>query len=152
MIATDHVFRHAAGHLVDFPDIAIDPQAAVAPWRWIATVWPDTLEPGGWARLLWLPGERGWQIPYTLIVGDVIEFGVAWHDACGNGITHDSRWYGWVTHGTERALVLDGPHADAHQALAAARPTIDEIRLAQLSGPTVEPELLAEWDRAADEA
>lgn len=152
MIATDHVLRHAAGHLVDFPDIAIDPRVVVAPWRWVASVWPDPLEPGGWARQVWAPGERGWQIPYTLIVGDVIEFGIAWYDQSGSEATLDSRWYGWVTHGTERALVLDGPHPDANAAFAAARPTIDEIRLAQLTGPTVEPELLAEWDPAADEA
>ena len=152
MIATDHVLRHAAGHLVDFPDIAIDPRVVVAPWRWVASVWPDSLEPGGWARQVWAPGERGWQIPYTLIVGDVIEFGIAWYDQSGSEATLDRRWYGWVTHGTERALVLDGPHPDANAAFAAARPTIDEIRLAQLTGPTVEPELLAEWDRAADEA
>jgi hypothetical protein len=147
----EHVFRHAAGHVIDVPDISVDTGGAAA-WRWVATLWPDSLEPSGWARLLWTPGERGWRIPSTLSVGDVVEFGIAWHHPSGSGAVDSVRWFGWVTHGTERALVLDGPHCDAEAALAAARPTIDEIRLLQLAGPRIGADFFAEWDRAADEA
>ena len=133
-----------------FPDVPADTCGAPA-WRWAATLWPDALEPSGWARLLWTPGERGWRIPETLSVGDVVEFGVAWNVPWGSGVD-SSRWFGWVTHCTERALVLDGPYHDAREAHAAARPTIDEIRLLQLAGPRIGAELFAEWDRAAGEA
>ncbi|MEK7423968.1 MAG: hypothetical protein AAB131_09035 [Actinomycetota bacterium] len=152
MTATEYVFRHAGGCLIDFPDLDIHRTVHGAPWRWIATVWPDTLRPGGWAALEWLPGERGWEVPASLAVGDVVEFGVAGFDDAAGSCTLARRWFGWLTHATDRALVVTGPYATPAKTHAAATPVIDEVRLAQLIGPAVPSSEVSEWDRAADEA
>ena len=66
MSAAEWVFRHAGGCLIDTPDFDL-PEACCsgAPWRWIATLWPDKYRPDGWAVLEWAPAERGWWMPAT---------------------------------------------------------------------------------------
>jgi hypothetical protein len=74
----EHVLRHAGGCLIDTPDQpALPRQRDTWLWRYVAIVWPDTYQPDGWSALLWRTGERGWYLPATLAVGDVLEFGVA---------------------------------------------------------------------------
>ncbi len=151
MSTNEYVFRHAGGCVIDFPDITVDNPPAWQPWRWIATVWPDQYRPDGWAAFEWAQGERGWILPDTLAVGDVIEFGLAWFDASGQCVCVH-RWFGWMPYATHYALVVTGPFEDPRLAFAEARSAIDEIRLEQLVGPAVPVGLDPEWDRAADEA
>lgn len=152
MSVTEYVFRHAGGCLIDFPDLVVEGPPHGEPWRWVATVWPDSLRPDGWAVLEWEAGERGWQVPGSLAVGDVVEFGLAWVGGTDGSCNRARRWFGWLTHATDRALVIAGPFASPDQCHAAALPAIDEIRLAQLVGPSVSRADASEWDRAADEA
>ena len=128
------VFRHAGGCLLDTPDLPM-PRFGVG-WRWVATVWRDPLAADGWDSLVWAPGERGWQLPFTLAIGDVLEFGITAHDPHGHPIqaqTH--RWYGWLDHATDFALVVCGPYPHPRPAAAAARLIVDELRLGQLDPP-----------------
>ena len=134
MNALQHVFRSAGGCLVDHPDL---PRPGVGvPWRWIATVWPEPASPDGWAALEWQAGERGWQLPTTLMVGDVIEFGTCGVDHDGEPIRGTARrWYGWLERLTELAAIVVGPYPDAPAAARGAQPAVDELRCAQLVSP-----------------
>ena len=139
------VFRHAGGCLIDWPDLPV-PANRIA-WRWVATLWPDALCHDGFAALDWEEGARGWQIPMTLSVGDVIEFGITTHDPTGAPIeasTH--RWYGWLDHATELGLIISGPYSHPSDAAADARALVDELRLDQLDPPI---EALVELMQAA---
>ncbi len=128
------VFRHAGGCLLDTPDLPVPP--ARVGWRWAATVWPDPLAGDGWAHLLWPPGERGWQLPFTLAIGDVVEFGITSADPDGQPMrAHTHCWYGWLDHATTLALIVHGPYPTPGSAHCGARPVIDEVRLAQLDPP-----------------
>ena len=126
----EFVFRHAGGCLIEIPDL--DTPMGVRRC-WVATLWHD---PAARAitRLVWQPGERGWQLPVTMAVGDVIEFGVAVTDDGGNA--HSTHWYGWLDHATDRALIVRGPYEHSGTAIEASRSLVDEIRLAQLAAPT----------------
>lgn len=139
------VLRHAGGCLIDIPDLPI-PATRIA-WRWIATLWPDALCDDGFAALDWEEAPRGWQIPITLSVGDVIEFGITTHDPSGAPIeasTH--RWYGWLDHATELGLIVHGPYTHPSEAVTDARALVDEVRLDQLDPPI---EALLEMIQAA---
>ncbi len=139
------VFRHAGGCLIDWPDLPIPPSRIA--WRWVATLWPDALRNDGYAALEWDDSLRGWQIPMTLSVGDVIEFGITTHDPAGEPIeasTH--RWYGWLDHATEFGLIVWGPYPHPSEALADSRARVDELRIDQLDPPV---EALIELIRAA---
>ena len=133
----EHVLRHAGGCLIDTPDQPPLPRPyGTWLWRYVATVWPDVYQDDGWDALVWSPGERGWRLPTTLAVGDVIEFGVAVIDTVGVR-WGERRWWGWLDHATDRALIIHGPYphpADAHRD---ARTVVDDVRLAQLTGPHV---------------
>ncbi|MDO8392460.1 MAG: hypothetical protein Q7V57_18455 [Actinomycetota bacterium] len=133
-VVSEWVFRHAGGCLIDTPDLPI-PAHSVA-WRWTATLWPEPLALDGFAALEWEHGQRGWQIPATLAAGDIIEFGITTHDPHGAPIAAATyRWYGWLHHATDLALIVHGPYAHPTDAVVAARPVIDEIRLDQLDPP-----------------
>ena len=129
------VFRYAGGCLIDAPDLDI-PDAPDA-WRWAATVWPDPLAPDQWAALEWHPGERGWLLPVTLAIGDVVEFGITAFDSNDRPMPEcTSRWYGWLHHATDLAVIVYGPYDHPQPATEAAREVINEIRLDQLDLPT----------------
>ena len=114
MIPTEWVFRHAGGCLIDSPDLALPPASAVSAWRWATTLWRDQRAADGWATLEWSRGERGWIIPSTSAVGDVIEFGAGW--AYRDGVADFDRWWGWIQRGGDCALIVVGPYR--HPALA----------------------------------
>jgi hypothetical protein len=127
----EHVFRHAGGELIDRPDLPL-PRGG-HPSVWVATLWLDPLCRDGWRPLVWAPGERGWQLPATLVVGDVVEFGVVALDPNGQPIAGtDSRWFGWLSHATDQALIVVGPYCLPGPAAADAQPVIDEVRCDQL--------------------
>lgn len=129
-MSCEFVFRHAGGCLIEIPDL--DTSAGVRRC-WVATLWHDpTMR--AITRLLWHEGERGWQLPVTLAVGDVIEFGAA--STNDGGETHSTHWYGWLDHATDRALIVRGPYLHSGAALDDARMLVDEIRLAQLATPS----------------
>ena len=133
-VISEWVFRYAAGCLIDTPDLA--PPDASGAWRWAATVWPDPLAPDQWAALEWDPGERGWLLPATLAIGDVFEFGITAFDSNDRPIPEcTSRWYGWLHHATDLALIVYGPYDHPQPATEAAREVINEIRLDQLDPP-----------------
>ena len=95
-----HVLRVAHGSLLDNP-LDADPGSHV----WIATIWPDRQQPGGWGRLIWdrHPSGRGWTIHPLTHLGDVIEFGA-------DGAT--CRIAGTASPSTlHRAASLCGPYA-----------------------------------------
>jgi hypothetical protein len=134
MTAAQWVFRYAGGCLIDAPDLPV-PRAGFG-YRWVATLWPDALTGGGWDSLVWTPGERGWQLPVTLAIGDVVEFGITSHDPHGRPIdTCTARWYGWLDHATDYALIIHGPYRHPLLAADAARPVVDELRFDQLDPP-----------------
>ena len=101
-----HVLRVAHGSLLDNP-LDADPGAHV----WIATIWPDRQQPGGWGRLLWdrHPSGRGWIIHPLTHLGDVIEFGADTTDSI-------DRWYGYITCADESSIDVVGPHRCAQDA------------------------------------
>ena len=136
MIAGERVFRHAGGCLIETPDLEVQGLARIGePWRWIASLWLDQYRPDGWAVLEWTPAERGWWLPVTLAIGDVVEFGITWADEPRGLAGPTARWYGWVDHATDRALVMRGPYPHPIHAVQAARAVVDEIRLDQLDAP-----------------
>jgi hypothetical protein len=129
------VFRHAGGCIIDTPDLTTTEPCFETPYRWVATMWPDPRRPDGWGVLEWQVGERGWVIPASLAVGDVIEFGITWADH-SRGIGGPTvRWFGWLDNTTSRALIIHGPYPHPSDAAAAAQALIDEIRLDQLAPP-----------------
>jgi hypothetical protein len=134
MSAVEWVFRHAGGCLIDTPDLPV-PRTGVG-WRWAATLWTDPYTLGGWTRLLWVPGERGWQLPATLAIGDVLEFGITHHDHRGRPNPRCTWcWFGWFDHATDYALIVHGPYDHPTHAVDAAQPVVDELRLRQLDPP-----------------
>jgi hypothetical protein len=134
MSAGEWVFRHAGGCLIDTPDLPVHRSGVM--WRWVATLWADPYVASGWARLLWAPGERGWQLPLTLAIGDVLEFGVTVPDDHGRPMPSRTwSWFGWLDHATDYALIVHGPHDHPASAADAARPVVDELRLRQLDPP-----------------
>lgn len=129
--AAEHVLRHANGELIDDPRLVHTGRGT--PWRWAAIVWPDVTRCDGWGFLEWRPGSRGWIMPNTLVLGDVIEFGVVGLDQHGQPLADTAhRWYGWLTRCTPIAAIVTGPYADALTAFQAAQPLVDEIRCGQL--------------------
>lgn len=98
-----HIFRVAHGSLLDNP-IDADPGSNV----WIATIWPDRQQPGGWGRLIWdrHPSGRGWTIHPLTHLGDVIEFGA-------DTSTTPDRWYGYIADADETSIDLVGPFTTA---------------------------------------
>lgn len=138
--AVEWVLRHAGGCLLDTPDIPInEPAPPGVPWRWIATVWPDRYQPDGWNALEWHQGERGWQLPDTLAVGDIIEVGLSWLHPHRPDLDRTYRWYGWLAYATPLALVVNGPYPHPAHAVRAAQHVVDEVRLAQLVEPACLP-------------
>jgi hypothetical protein len=102
-----HVLRVGYNTLLDIP---LDATAGAQVW--VATIWPDASQPGGWGRLVWSrhPKGRGWLIEPLTHLGDVVEFG-ADHDG-----TLD-RWYGYVSQADAARLVLVGPYVHPVAAL-----------------------------------
>lgn len=132
----DWVFRHAGGCLIETPDLPMPaPTPAGLPWRWVATLWADRFQPDGWAVLEWSLAERGWRLPAALAIGDIVEFGATWSDAPRGIAGPTVRWYGWVDHATDRALVVRGPYSHPADAAAGARMVVDEMRIDQLDDP-----------------
>ena len=136
-MCSEFVFRHAGGCLIEIPDLDTPPGTRRC---WVATLWHDPTA-RTITRLLWQPGERGWQLPITLAVGDVIEFGATIDDTDS---TASTTWYGWLDHATDRALIVRGRYRDANCALDGARLLVDEIRLAQLVAPDTDIPVVAE--------
>ena len=136
MDPSEFVFRHAGGCLIETPDLPAPPRASAPSWRWAATVWIDRHAADGWGALEWLPGERGWEVPATTAIGDVVEFGVGWTDARGE--TECVRWWGWIERCSLRALVVIGPYDHPLHAATAARCVVDEVRLSQLAAPDID--------------
>ncbi|MGE0308496.1 MAG: hypothetical protein AB7Q27_22375 [Acidimicrobiia bacterium] len=135
MNATEFVFRHAGGCLIESPDLTPRHPSDVEYWAWAATLWEDRSCVDGWAALQWRPGERGWVVPATTSIGDVVEFGVGAIDRTGR--PRFDRWWGWVSRVSHRALVVIGPFEHPVCAGRDARPTVDELRLSQLDAPDV---------------
>lgn len=142
------VFRHAGAALIDTPDLANPPRRATDRYRWVATMWPEPTEPDHWAALEWTVAPRGWWLPATLAIGDIIEFGVTWN--VSRQRQHTDRWFGWLECATPLALIINGPYPHPELALVDARPVVDEIRLAQLAPPGHDHLVAARpetWDR-----
>ena len=133
MIPAEWVFRHSGGCLIESPDLALPPRHVVSAWQWVTTLWRDPRVADGWATLDWHPGERGWVIPYTSAVGDIVEFGAGWTHRDGNA--EFDRWWGWIQRGGDQALIIVGPYRHPMLAEADARVVIDEVRLSQLAAP-----------------
>jgi hypothetical protein len=135
MSAAEYVFRHAGCCLLEAPELDPPRPADVENWAWVATIWSDRRHEGGWGVLEWAPGERGWTIPDTTALGDVVEFGVGALDA--SGATRFDRWWGWINRVTRRAVVIVGPFDHPSKAEDAARATVDDLRLDQLDEPDI---------------
>ena len=125
-----HVLRVAHGSLLDNP---LDP--APGSQVWVATIWPDPQQPGGWGRLVWdrHPTGRGWTIHPMTHLGDVIEFGAD----RSNSI---DRWYGYLMHGDETAIQVVGPFWEPQAALEDGEATLtrwrSEVASVRLLSPT----------------
>lgn len=135
MSAAEFVFRHAGGCLLESPDLDPRHVTDVENWAWVATIWTDQRRPTGWGVLEWTQVTRGWAIPATTTLGDVIEFGVGALDAAGD--TRFDRWWGWISRLTQRALVVVGPFAHPSDAESDARAAVDVVRIGQLDAPDV---------------
>ena len=109
-----HVLRVAHGSLLDKP---LDP--APGSQVWVATIWPDREQFGGWGRLVWdrHPSGRGWAIHQMTHLGDVIEFGADAGDAI-------DRWYGYVHSADETSFQVVGPFGDPASASDDARASL----------------------------
>lgn len=142
------VFRHAGGALIDTPDLPIPQRERADVFRWVATLWPDDTQPDSWAALEWTPAPRGWWVPNSLAIGDVIEFGVTWSTRFGR--QHTSRWFGWIERATAFAVIVSGPYEHPECAIIDARPVVDELRLSQLASPWTSDDLVGvlpdSWD------
>jgi hypothetical protein len=101
-----HDLRVAHGSLLDNP---LDP--GPGSHVWIATIWPDRQQPGGWGRLIWgrHPSGRGWTIHPLTHLGDVIEFGA-------DSPVQADRWYAYVTEACETTMTAVGPFAGPSEA------------------------------------
>jgi hypothetical protein len=103
-----HRFRTPVGIVIDTPI----PMTA----GWLAALWPDPTEPGGWRRLVWEADTstgRGWLIPERLGYADVVEF--------GSDPTGAQRWYGIVErYEPGQWLTLQGPFPTPADAYVAA--------------------------------
>ena len=135
MSACDFVFRHAGGCLIDTPDLEPRRPLDVERWVWVATLWQDRRYVDGWAALQWQPGERGWRLPATASIGDLVEFGVGAIDHTGT--PRFDRWWGWIRRISPNALVIAGPFEHPVCAERDARATVDELRLSELDAPHV---------------
>ena len=135
MNAGEFVFRYAGGCVLETPDLDPRQVADVENWAWIATIWTDPRQLGGWGVLEWTPGQRGWIVPATTAIGDVVEFGVGALDTSGH--TRFDRWWGWIARVSHHALIVIGPFPHPSRAEDAARSTIDELRLNQLDAPDI---------------
>lgn len=104
-----HRLRAPGGAIVDFPL----PTSASVRSMWVATVWPDPTQPGGWARQVWpLDPIRGraWLLPGQLAAGDVVEFGA--DDPAG-----PVRWYGIMdSYEVDQWATIQGPYPHPHAA------------------------------------
>ena len=102
-----HVLRVAHGSLLDKP---LDP--APGSQVWVATIWPDREQFGGWGRLVWdrHPSGRGWAIHPMTHLGDVVEFGA-------DSPAGSDRWYAYLTEETEIGLCVVGPFPGPFEAL-----------------------------------
>ena len=115
MSATEWVFRHAGGCLIEAPDLAepLTPPSG-EPWPWIATVWADPTAGDGWGAHEWERAQRGWWLPSTIAIGDVVEFGITWPAGAETEAT--VRWYGWL-----QRCTVHGARCTVHGARARAR-------------------------------
>ena len=95
-----HVLRVAHGSLVDNP---LDPE--LGSHVWVATIWPDREQHGGWGRLVWdrHPSGRGWTIHPLTHLGDVIEFGA-------DAAAESDRWYGFTIDAAPTSFSVVGPY------------------------------------------
>ncbi|MGE0304155.1 MAG: hypothetical protein AB7N61_13200 [Acidimicrobiia bacterium] len=120
-----HVLRIAHGSLLDIP-LDADPEAQV----WIATIWPDQHQPGGWGRLIWdrHPSGRGWTIHPLTHLGDIIEFGA-------DQPSVPDRWYGYVLDADATAIQLVGPFTEPTSALEDGRASLTRWRTETASLP-----------------
>jgi hypothetical protein len=135
MEAGDFVLLHAGGCLIETPPLSMPDRPPHAVWRWVATLWRDPDQPDGWNALVWDTAARGWWLPSTVMLGDVVEFGVCTLDDHGTQ-DHVTRWWGWIQRVTHHAIVVVGPFDHPMRAIESARPTVDEFRLAQLPAPS----------------
>jgi hypothetical protein len=115
-----HRFRTPVGIVIDTPIPMTD--------GWLAALWPDPTERGGWRRLIWEPDTstgRGWLIPERLGYADVVEF--------GSDPTGTQRWYGIVArYEPGQWLTLQGPFPTPSDAyVAAGRLLAPEQHIAQ---------------------
>ena len=113
-----HALRVAHGSLLDNP-LDPDPGSHV----WIATIWPDRQQPGGWGRLVWdrHPSGRGWTIHPLTHLGDVIEFGA-------DITAQPCRWYGYISDAGSVSLDLVGPLQSPGDALLDAAVSLTRWR------------------------
>lgn len=120
-----HVLRAAHGSLLDNP-LDPDPGSSV----WVATIWPERQQPGGWGRLVWSrhPSGRGWTIHPLTHLGDVIEFGA-------DTTTATDRWYGYVQDADAVSLSIVGPFDTPADALQDAAVSLERWRNHQASAP-----------------
>lgn len=109
-----HMFRTGYNTLLDLP-LVLARGARV----WVATIWPDPNQPGGWGRLVWQssPTGRGWLTHSLTHLGDVIEFG-ADHD----GLT--DRWYGYFSTADDYTLIVVGPYENPAETEADGRASL----------------------------
>ncbi len=114
-----YVLRVAHGSLIDNP---LDPD--IGSHVWVATIWPERQQPGGWGRLIWdrHPSGRGWSIHPMTHLGDVIEFGADARHAV-------DRWYGYLFEQDEVCLHLVGPFDSPQQATLDANGSLLQWRL-----------------------
>jgi hypothetical protein len=119
-----HVLRAGYGALLDLP-LVPEPGSKV----WVATIWPDPNEPGGWGRLLWErnPAGRGWLIHPLTHLGDVIESG-ADHDGQAD------RWYGYVSDASKYTIVLVGPYMSPSDAATDGRGSLSRWAISAVRG------------------
>lgn len=131
-----HRLRAPNATIIDLP-VPIRGDATV----WVATTWPDPARPEGWARQVWTLDpvtRRGWQLPYELAAGDVIEFGA---DTPAGPV----RWYGIMdSYEVDRWATVQGPYPhpapayDEAQRLLALERYVEALNT---EPPATDPEL-----------
>ena len=100
--------------------------------------------PGSWVvRAGWEPADRGWQIPRHLAVGDVLEFGLAGDQRRATGTAVARLRAALVRVAALRHRARPGRRRSLprrrQRAPTAAANTVAELRLAQLTGPDIDP-------------